>query len=441
MKRFVASALVALALLIPQSVPVRASSSVRVLRREVVPVAPYVAGEVIVRFQAAASQSVAERAIREAGGLRARKSALGDHYLVSLDTGVSVEDALGHFQSMGEVEYAEPNGVVRASFSPNDTYFRFQWNFRILGVPRAWDIQKGKADVGVAVIDTGVAYEDFGPYRRAPDWGGRVFLQGFDFVNRDSHANDDDAHGTHVASTIAEATNNGVGVSGLAFDCAVMPVKVLDAEGFGSFFNVAEGVDYAVNFTQNGQHPVKVINLSLGGSTASETLRRAIDRALAAGVVVVAAAGNDGEGRIDFPAAFPSVIAVGAVDQRKQKTGYSNFGSTLDVVAPGGDVERDDDGDDDPDGILQQTFDSVTARTEGRFDDFGYFYYDGTSQATPHVAALAALLISQGITDPAAVRAAIEQTADDLGAPGRDDMYGHGLINPAAALTGLGLNQ
>src|SRR5262249_25939160 len=128
--------------------------------------------------------------------------------------------------------------------------------------------------------------------------------------------------------------------------------------------NVADGVDYAVNFTLNGQHPVKVINLSLGGDATSLTLQNAIDRAVAAGVVVVAAAGNDGRGSVSFPASLPNVISVGAVDARKQRAPYSNFGATLSVVAPGGDVDRDDDGDGFPDGVLQQTF-SPSAAARG----------------------------------------------------------------------------
>jgi len=223
-----------------------------------------------------------------------------------------------------------------------------------------------------------------------------------------------------------------------------MPVKVLDNAGVGSFFVVAEGIDYAVNFTLNGQHPVKVINLSLGGESSSTSVRQAVDRAVAAGVTVVAAAGNDGLGTISFPAALSNVIGVGAVDGHKNKAPYSNFGPELSVVAPGGDIHQQDigpDGRSHPDGILQQTFDPDTAEQEGRYDDFHYFFVTGTSQATPHVAALAALLYRQGITQPAAIKAAIENTADDLGSPGRDDMYGHGLINPVKALRGYGLNQ
>src|SRR5262249_9672256 len=144
-----------------------------------------------------------------------------------------------------------------------DEDFDFQWNLHMLDAERTWAIQKGDSSVAVAIVDTGIAFEDFGPYRKSPDFGGTVFLPGRDFANGDSHANDDDSHGTHVASTVAEATNNRIGVAGLAFSCALMPVKVLGANGEGSDFDIADGVDYAVTFTQNGQHPVKVINMSL----------------------------------------------------------------------------------------------------------------------------------------------------------------------------------
>src|SRR5262245_48961242 len=195
-----------------------------------------------------------------------------------------------------DVAFAEPNTRFRALqrpgyFTPNDRFFGFQWNFRMIGAERTWGIQKGSSSVAVAVIDTGVAYENFGPFRKAPDWGDAVFLPGFDFVNGDAHPNDDQGHGTHVASTIAEATNHVEGGAGLAVGCRILPVKVLNAEGEGLLFDVAEGVDFAVEFAQGGGRPVKVINLSLGGGS-SETLRQAIDRAVAAGITVVAAAGN-----------------------------------------------------------------------------------------------------------------------------------------------------
>jgi serine protease len=211
--------------------------------------------------------------------------------------------------------------------------------------------------------------------------------------------------------------------------------------GEGTYFDIVEGIDFAARNPQ-----VKVINLSLGGDEPSDLMQRSVNAAVAKGITIVAAAGNDNRRTVSFPAALENVIAVGAVDGRKLRARYSNFGSALDVVAPGGDVDRDDTGvggrpDGRPDGVLQQTFDPFTAETEGRYDDFAYFFVDGTSQASPHVAALAALLVRQGITDPAAVQAAIQASAEDLGAPGRDDQYGHGLIRPAVALSGLGLNR
>jgi serine protease len=350
---------------------------------------------------------------------------------------------------MPDVAYAEPNGIVHASqstrFTPNDRLFTLQWHMRMVDAERTWAIQRGDSSIAVAVLDTGIAFVDFGPFRKAPDFGNTVFLQGHDFVNNDTHANDDDFHGTHVASTIAESTDNNEGVAGLAFGCALMPVKVLDEDGSGDDFDVADGIDYAINFTQNGQRPVKVINLSLGGPSSSTILREAVDRAVAAGVTVVGASGNENRRTVSFPAGFDNAIAVGALDGRKQRAPYSNFGAALDVMAPGGDLDRDDTGsggvpDQRPDGVLQQSF-SPSAANQGRFTDFAYFFVSGTSQATPHVAALACLLYRQGITDPEAVRRAIETTAEDLGTPGRDDTFGHGLIRPSAALAGLGLNR
>ena len=395
--------------------------------------------QLIVQFRDQAVERDVARVAREAGAARVKRSAFGNRYLVSLDAGFTTGEAMRRLGSAPEVEYAELNGPVHAFFKPNDLGFDVQWNFRMLEVERTWDIQKGDPSVVVAILDTGIAYEDFGPYRKAPDFGGTVFVQGHDFINEDEHANDDNFHGTHVASTVAEATDNTVGVTGLAFRCALMPVKVLDNNGDGSFFDVAEGIDFAARNTS-----VKVINLSLGGDGSSATVRAAIDRAVAAGITVVAAAGNDGRGTVSFPAALPNVIAVGAVDGRKQKAPYSNFGAELDLMAPGGDNRRDDTGpngvpDGRPDGILQQTLDPDSAE-KGIFNDFGYFFVTGTSQATPHVAALAALLYQQGIKSPTAIKAAMEQTAEDLGAAGRDDTFGNGLIRPPLALKGLGLN-
>jgi serine protease len=427
--------------------PLQASDNVRIasLRAPSEPVRTYAADQVIVQFKGGATDADVARVTREAGAARIRRGRFAGRHLVNLDAGFTVAEALDRLRGRPEVEYAEPNAIFRASqaqrVTVNDTFFPSQWHMEMLDAPRIWAIQTGDRSVVVAVLDTGIAYEDFGPFRKAPDFGTTVFVPGFDFINNDSHANDDNFHGTHVASVIAEATNNGIGVAGLAFGTALMPVKVLDSEGFGDSFSIAEGIDFAA-----ASNDVKVINMSLGGGGTNRAISDAVTRAVGRGITVVAAAGNDGEGTVSFPANLSNVIAVGAIDGRKIRAPYSNFGSALDVVAPGGDIRRDDVGaglrpDGRPDGILQQTFDPDTAAETGRYDDFAYFFVVGTSQACPHVAALAALLYHQGITDPAAIQDAIESTAEDLGAPGRDDTFGHGLLRPSVALTGLGVNR
>jgi serine protease len=437
-------------------VPAQDSSLLKAVRstRAAVPAASYRDGQLIVAFRTAADDRDVDRALRSGGALGARRSRSRSaaRYLVTLEPGSSVARAVERFSRMSAVEYAEPNGLVRqtqgTTFKPNDTFYRYQWNLAQINAERTWGIQKGKSSVAVAVLDSGIAYEDyFDPstavaYYKAPDWGNVTFLPGYDFVNGDAHPNDDEYHGTHVASTIAEATNNAMGAAGIAFQCSLMPVKVLDEKGEGTFFDVAEGIDYAVDYTEGGRKPVKVINLSLGSEGTSQAVRAAVDRAWAAGVLTVAAAGNSGSAVIEFPANLPNVVAVGATDARKEKAGYSNTGAELDLVAPGGDCDRDDDGDGFGDCVYQQMPDPDFLKI-GRHDAFCYCGLDGTSMATPHVSAAAALLFSQGFTDPAAVRSALEQTAERLGgasAESRNDSYGYGLVRPANALPGLGFD-
>jgi serine protease len=422
--------------------------------------ADYVPGQLVVRFNdelddAGVASLLGRMGAREAGRSRFTRGLR----VLSLPAGQSVEQAVSRYSAQPGVAWAEPNYLRRLSFTPNDPFFRFQWNFKLIGAERVWDIQKGKTEVVVAVLDSGVAsvdkpsfllnveFEDgsertfnVGPFRRAPDWGSTTFTAGYDAMVGLDFAWDDEGHGTHVASTIAESSNNGLGVTGLAFGVTLMPVKVCislpfvdpDFE-FCPSFAIAEGLDHA---RTSG---AKVINMSLGGRTVSRAERDAVARAAGANIVIVAASGND-DGPVDFPAALDEVIAVGAVTARRQKAFYSNFGPELDLVAPGGDPREDVGGDGFPDFVFQQTFDPRDAAV-GRYDNFGYLGKVGTSMASPHVAAAAALLISQGITSAQAVRHALEQSADDLGMSGRDDTFGHGLINLEKALSGLGLNR
>ncbi|MHB9028241.1 MAG: S8 family serine peptidase [Candidatus Latescibacterota bacterium] len=335
------------------------------------------------------------------------------------------------------VEYAEPNYYAQVCKSPNDPYYiPYQWNLRSINLEKAWDIQPGSSTVIVAIIDTGVAYENHTAvlgasekqFVMAPDLANTIFVPGYDFVENDSHPNDDDGHGTHVAGTIAQSTNNGLGTAGVTFDCcAIMPIKVLDNTGSGSYAAISHGIVWAAD------HGAKVINMSLGGGSPSSTLESALRYAYSKGVTIVAAAGNNGYPMVSYPAAYDEyVIAVGATRYDNQKAGYSSYGSSLDLVAPGGDIVIDQNRDGFGDGIMQNTFNPNTQDVS----DFGYWFFQGTSMAAPHVAGAAALLYAQQDTlSPDDVRDLLQSTARDLGNRGRDDVFGYGLIDIHAALS------
>jgi len=273
-------------------------------------------------------------------------------------------------------------------------------------------------------VESGAGIWETTKYQKAPDLVGTSFAAGYDFINNDNHPNDDESHGTHVAGTIAQATNNNLGVAGVAFNTTLMPVKVLDAAGSGSYQQVADGIYYAVN---NG---AKVINMSLGGTASATILEDAVKYAYDNGVTVIAACGNSNASSCDYPAAYNAyVIAVGATQYNETRAPYSNYGSSLDLVAPGGNTSVDQNSDGYPDGVLQNTFGDTPV-------DFAYWFFQGTSMSTPHVVGVAALLLAQNPSrTPTQIRDILQSTAEDKGTSGWDQYYGYGIVDAYAALT------
>ncbi len=350
----------------------------------------------------------------------------------------AVDAVLGALRDNPLVEYAEPNHSVADLRVANDPFYGFQWHLQnptsgSINVAAAWDVTNGSG-VTVAVLDTGVAYENrsdgTGTYYVAPDLAGTRFVAGYDFINNDPYANDDHSHGTHVAGTIAQSTNNSTGTAGVAYGASLMPVKVLGRDGSGTHTSIAQGIRWAAD------KGAQIINLSLGSSVGSKTLHDAVAYAYGKGATLIAAAGNDGANAVSFPAAYDNyVIAVSATRFDEALAGYSNYGSSIDVAAPGGDVRVDQNRDGYVDGVLQNTFNPSTKNTA----DFGYYFLQGTSMAAPHVSGVAALVASQllkqsGVADPAVVRSILQSTARDKGAAGVDSYYGHGIIDAAAAV-------
>jgi serine protease len=384
-----------------------------------------------------------------------------------LPSGVGVREAVGALRSNPHVDYAVPNYIATASAIPDDPgtvppahgpkggWSALQWNFLPCGsfcapgtqpLPAqsaggidalgAWknlrlEGRPGARGVTIAVLDTGVAYTDDGTrFRRSPDFGRGEFVPGYDFVSKDAVPLDVNGHGTHVAGTIGEKTNNGVALTGLAYDAKLMPVRVLNAVGHGKSDRIAKGIRFAA------RHGAKVINMSFnfGCGNAVPPVAQAMHFASSRGVVLVASVGNgEPRGCITMPASDPHAIAVGGTTESGCLGSYSKVGPRVDLVAPGGgppvlgcpvaSANRP---------IYQLTFSTGKPK---RFDIPGF--YEGTSMSASHVSAVAAMVIASGVIGPdptpAQVLARLQATARDLGAPGRDDEFGAGLIDAAAA--------
>jgi serine protease len=440
----------------------------------------YLPGEVIVKFNPGVTATGQQRALM---ALRSRPP-VGDLRWISADTAVHHDQVewdatilAAQLSMQPEVAYAEPNYLYRATRTPDDPGFSVrQWNFAAIDLPRAWDINDGaNAKTIVAVVDTGITTVNQSFV--FPTWTGTA-IQNISVpfaINLDLHVSrltsakdfifwngpvlDMVGHGTHVSSTVGEDTNNSLAEAGIAYNATIMPVKVclgyweiqfvMSSQGFRGFTPqdaggcsgdaVAQGIRYAAD---NG---ARVINLSLGGPTVATAVQDALNYAVGKGAFVAIAMGNEFESGnpVDYPAGYASsidgVMSVGAVGRSLTRAFYSNTGPQIEIVAPGG-----NDRDGGADGMIWQStiygpdFDQSRVIFP-RFDRYAETPYEGTSMATPHVSGIAALIISQGVTNPAVVEALIKKTARPLGAPGRNDEFGYGLIQPRAALFGFGI--
>ena len=302
--------------------------------------------------------------------------------------------------------------VAGPLFTPNDPRYAEQWNMRMIGMPQAWEVTHGKGAL-VAVIDTGVAFETEAGAPVASDLKGIKYTKAYDFTKKKAKAYDDHGHGTHVTGTIAQATNNNHGVAGIAFEATIMPLKVLSAAGYGNLADIADAIRYAA------ENKADVINMSLGGPRGASVLRKACAFAHSQGVAIVCAAGNTGGQGVGYPAAYPECIAVSAVNPAGDLTFYSTWGKEVCIAAPGGEYRSPDDR---QNGILQNT----VFQKKDVFEA-----WQGTSMASPHVAGVVALLVSQGVKGPEAIRARLQKTATPKGDPLK---YGAGLLNAAAAV-------
>jgi serine protease len=332
-----------------------------------------------------------------------------DHLFRALVPAGEAESYAARIRALPGVTGAEPNVRMHVDFTPNDPQLGDQWHMQTVRAPAAWNFTCGQG-VTVAVVDTGVACENHGEFTRVMDMNGTRCLPGYDFTRDREHANDDQGHGTHVAGTIAQTTNNGFGVAGLAYCATILPVKVLTASGSGTLADVAEGIRYAAD------HGAQVINLSLGGGGRSKVMGDAVTYARRHGAVVVCAAGNNGR-RVESPANETDAFAVSATDPGDQIAYFSSRGPEVDIAAPGVNV-------------LQQT---ICDRGRNRCEQFAA--WSGTSMAAPHVAGVAALVAGLGVSDPAAIESILRATARAPEHGSRDrELYGAGVVNAQAAV-------
>ena len=386
----------------------------------------YAPDQILVKFKPKVTAPFVEATISAYQAKKIRRIPKIDVFLLQIPKGITVEEMLYVLKQNPNIEFAEPNYKAYIAVTPNDTLFGFQYALYNSGQeigespesPRgtpnadikatsAWEEIKGDEEIVIAVIDTGVDMEH-------PDLINKIHSEGYDFVNDDNDATDDQAHGTFVAGIAAAETNNNKGVAGVAWNCKILPIKSIDEEGEGTYEWIEQGIIWAA---ENG---ADVINLSLGGPVPSQSLEAALTHAFGKDIVIVAAAGNE-ETEVLYPAAYDDYcLAVAATDYDDLRVEWSNFGPEVDVAAPG-----------------ERVVGPVPTWFWGP-DSFPYGFWGGTSMSTPHVAGLAALIKSMKPWLKAAdIMNVIRYSADDVNGtdyPGKDNFIGYGRINMEKAL-------
>ena len=366
--------------------------------------------EMIIGFQENLTKEEKEKIIKNTGGQKIRYIEGLNAAIVKVD---SVQDQMMQVQSKQKVRYTEPNYQVQihGTKTPNDSLYSSQWNHQMIDSPFSWFQETGSDKIRIAVLDTGIDSNHI-------DLAGRIdYDNGYNFVSDTEDSTDDHGHGTHVAGIIGASSNNDIGITGTTWKGEILPLKVLNSNGTGNYSDIADAMSYAAGISSDPSNPepVDIINLSLGGGSDSTLLHDAIKKAREEGVLIVVSSGNDDSDQVSYPARYSETIAVGAVNSTGERAVYSNYGTNLDVLAPGGSEYY---------GILST------------IPNDKYAAIHGTSMAAPHVSGLISLMLANGIEQDE-VRDILHESSIH---PGQDEFsykYGYGLINTNFALNEL----